>query len=252
MTLLSEIFKYYNKTSRVDTNYLNPVGRPRKRNEVCPYPNCGQPCFLYTISVKKSEKNYSYIRSRHYDGTLKDHYIDKKVQVKKPKCGYEYNRKLNKATAFSFKPYLKRYDNFNSLPINSDINTVLPIVVYDFENIISEQINKELKKLNGLDLKVSDKEIDWLLRQKRVKGQANVREFYKNLLKTGTKRLVTIGEKAVKEGYRISSLESFTGNGHIINGSDKYGMLSKILNMREKKKNLRSSYGKTQIGRAHV
>ena len=69
---------------------LNPVGRPRKRNEVCPYPNCGQPFFLYTISVKKSEKQYSYIRSRHYDKTLKDHYIDDKVRVKKRRYAIEY------------------------------------------------------------------------------------------------------------------------------------------------------------------
>jgi hypothetical protein len=235
LTLLYEIFKYSYKTPRVVTNYLNPVGRPRKRNEVYPYPNCGRVGFSYTNSVKKSAKNiYSYLRFSHYDRTLKDHDIDQKVRFKKPRYANEYNRKLNQATAFSFKPYLKRYDNFNCSPI-SDINTALPIVVYDFENIIAEQVNNELKKLNGL--KVSEKEIDWLLRQKQVKRQPDIKEFYKNLSKTG--HVVTFGEKAVKEGDRISSLESFTGN--IIYLSDKYGMLAEILNMREKKKKLSSS-----------
>jgi hypothetical protein len=203
-------------------------------------PNCGQVGFSYTKSVKKSAKNiYFYLRFRHYDRTLKDHDIDQKVRVKKPKHVTEYNRKLKEATAFSFKPYFKRYDNLNCSPIkNSDINTALPIVVYDFENIIPQQVNNESKKLNDLDLKVSKQEIDWLLRQKQVKGQANVRKYYKNLLKTETKRLVMIGENAVKEGYRIASLESFTGNGRIINGSDRYGMLVKILKMREKREKL--------------
>jgi hypothetical protein len=219
---------------------LNPVGRPRKRNEVCPY-HRGQLGFSYTNPVKKSgKKNIHYIeRFRHYDTTLKDHDIDKKVRFKKPRYANEYNRKLNEATAFSFKPYLKRYDNFNCSPIkSSDINTVLPIVVYDFENITPEQVINELKKLNGF--KLSEQEIDWLLGQKQMKGQANVREFYKNLLnilKTG--HVVTFGEKAVKEGDRILSLKSFTGN--IINGFDKYGMLSEILKMREWKKNLSQS-----------
>ena len=185
---------------------LNPVGRPRKRNEVCPYPYCGQLGFSYTNPVKKSEKNIHYIeRFRHYDRTLKDHDIDKKVRFKKPRYANEYNRKLNESTAVSFKPYLKRYGVLNCSPIkSSDINTVLPIVVYDFENIIPEQVNNELRKLNDLDLKVKEQEIDWLLRQKQVKGQVNVREFYKNLLnilKTG--HVVTFGEQAVKESDRM-------------------------------------------------
>ena len=157
---------------------------------------------------------------------------------------------MKKETAFSFKPYLKRYDYLNCSPssnIHSVINTVLPIVVYDFGfKIIPEQINNELKKLNGL--KVSEKEIDWLLRQKQVKGQgqASVRKFYKillNILKTG--HVVTFGEEAVKEGDRIGSLESFRGN--ITYVSDKYGMLDKILKMREKKKKLSESCCKRHL-----
>ena len=106
---------------------LDPVGRPRKRNEVCPY-HGGQLGFSYTNPVIKSEKNIHYIeRFRHYDGPLKDHDIDKKVRFKKPRYANEYNRKLNEAMALSFKPYLKRYSNFNCSPIkSSDINTVLP------------------------------------------------------------------------------------------------------------------------------
>ncbi len=76
-----------------------------------------------------------------------------------------------------------------------------------------------------------------------MRGQANVREFYKNLLnilKTG--HVVSFGERAVKQGERILSLKSFKGN--IINGFDKYGMLSELLKMREKRKKLSQSCSK--------
>ncbi|MGI0033119.1 MAG: hypothetical protein ACRD97_07600 [Nitrososphaeraceae archaeon] len=218
---------------------MNPVGRPRKRNEICPYPNCGQLGFSYITSIKKSEKNiYQYLRFRHYDTTLKDHDIDQNVRVKKPKYATEYNRKLNEATAFSHKPYLKRYDYLNSSPINSDINEVLPVVVYDFGfKIIPKQVKNKLEKLNDLGLKVSEKEIDWLLRQKQVRNQHEVKKFYENISKIG--HIIMVGEKAVKKSYRISRLKNFTGN--IVYQNDKFEMFAKILKMRERKKNLSDS-----------
>lgn len=112
------------------------------------------------------------------------------------------------------------------------MNTALPIVCYDLD---FKDMSKEVKKLNGLMVRA--REIDWLLRQKQVKKQPHVEKFYKNVLKIG--HLVKFGEEAVKEGDRISRLESFTGN--IIYRSNKYGMLAEILKMREKKKKLSSS-----------
>jgi hypothetical protein len=218
------------------------AGRHRKTgNEVCSC--CGQLCFPYVNSVKKSTKNiFFYLRSRHNDRSIKDHDIDKKVENSRQlQHAIEYNRKINEATLYSFKSY----DNDKYYPLkhaNSE-NKVLPIIIYDLVNIstneLEPEINDEFRQLRESELTISEQERNWLLDLEAVKQQVRVKQFYEDILNDiSPKRIVTFGEKAVQAEGKILKF-SFTGEA--IKLLDKYGMLSEILKMREWKKKLSQS-----------
>jgi hypothetical protein len=98
--------------------------------------------------------------------------------------------------------------------------------------------------LQSSELTISQKEIKWLLDLKQVKAQAEIKEFYENILnQEKPKRLVTFGENAVKESDRIRKFGCFTEE--IMYFTDQYGMLTKILKIRQRKERLSKSNYKT-------
>jgi hypothetical protein len=100
------------------------VGRPKKiGNQVCPiHKTLG---FSYQVEPKP---NYFYLRFRHNDRTIKDHYIDEPLRY-----ATEYNRNSSQVTSISFKSY----DSMGYYPPPRDYyNDAIPIVIYNIDMLM--------------------------------------------------------------------------------------------------------------------
>jgi len=196
------------------------VGRPKKiGNEFCSsHKTLG---FTYPVEPKP---NHVYLRFRHNVRTIKDHYIDGPLRY-----ATEYNRN-NQVTLFSSKSYdsMKYYP-----PIRDYHNDAIPIVIYNIDMMkIPFELRDKIK-----EMAITEKEKNWILKSKIVKMQSQVKHFYNVILNSG---VVTFGHHALKLGDRIIETETgFIGNGNLTNMTDKYGMLDKILKMRERNEKIR-------------